>query len=157
MCKGSVKVKSDLFFDLVVGPEGIKQNKETIAWKSGRMSLAIKRLVFFSEIFPKKYQNEFLQELFPKKSITVIEDGVDSDEVDTKDQLLWSDTYLILAEQKFDEIFSEVYEEKFIDHIFEKNESLITKIDFKSAIAGDMDEKAKCPWLFSPSAIREIF
>ena len=25
MCKGSVKVKSDLFFDLVVGPEGIYQ------------------------------------------------------------------------------------------------------------------------------------
>ena len=81
MCKGSVGVKADLFFDLVVGPEGMKQNKETIAWKSGRMSLAIKRLVFFSEIFPKKYQNEFLQELFPKKSITTVpDDSSSSDE-----------------------------------------------------------------------------
>jgi hypothetical protein len=86
MCKGSVKVKSDLFFDLVVGLEGIKQNKDTIAWKSGRMSHAIKRLVFFSEIFPKKYQNEFLQELFPKKSITVTEDGPNSDNEDTQNK-----------------------------------------------------------------------
>ena len=48
------------------------------------MSLAIKRLVFFSEIFPKKYQYEFLEELFPKKSITVLEDATDSDELLTQ-------------------------------------------------------------------------
>ena len=70
---------------------------------------------------------------------------------------MWSDPYLILAEEKFDQIFKEVYEEKIMDFIFEKNESLITKDDFRSALAGDMDEKAKANWLFSPNVIRKIF
>lgn len=28
MCKGSTKAKADIFFDLVVGPEGVKQGKD---------------------------------------------------------------------------------------------------------------------------------
>ena len=64
---------------------------------------------------------------------------------------------MILAEDKFDQIFKEIYEEGIMDHIFEKNESIITKDDFRSALAGDMDEKAKCNWIFSPSVIRKKF
>ena len=55
MCKGTQKEKADILFDLVLGPEGVKQAKDTIAWKSGRMVSAFKKLIFFSEIFPKKY------------------------------------------------------------------------------------------------------
>ena len=148
-----MKVKADLFFDLIVGPEGARQQKDTIAWKSGRMQTAVNRIIFFSEIFPKKYQSEFVNELFPKKGITVKDDS----EEESEEQKMWSDPYLILAEEKFDQIFKEVYEEKIMDFIFEKNESLITKDDFRSALAGDMDEKAKANWLFSPNVIRKIF
>jgi len=55
MCKGTNKEKADIFFDLALGPEGVKQEKDSVAWKSGRMTSAFKKLIFFSEIFPKKY------------------------------------------------------------------------------------------------------
>jgi hypothetical protein len=153
MCKGKMNVKAELFFNLIVGPEGARQGKDTIAWKSSRMLQAVKRLIFFSEIFPKKYQSEFLNELFPKKGIAVQDDSDD----ETPEAMLWSDPYLILAEEKFDQIFKDIYEEQIMDHIFEKNESLITLDDFRSALAGDMDEKAKCNWLFSPIQSRPYF
>jgi len=54
-------------------------------------------------------------------------------------------------------LFLELYEEKFIDNIFMTNEALITREDFKTAVAGDMDEDAKCSWLFSPTRVREVF
>jgi hypothetical protein len=95
MCKGSVSVKSDIFFDIIVGPEGAKQKKDLIAWKSGRMSLAIKRLIFFSEIFPKKYQSEFLNELFPVRGGITVQENSDDE---NPDSIQWSDGYLILAE-----------------------------------------------------------
>ena len=77
---------------------------------------------------------------------------------DTKrKRFYWTDTYLIIAEENFDRIFKEIYEEKFIDNIFMTNESVITKQDFKTAIAGDVDEDPKCDWLFSPSRVRDIF
>ena len=63
MCKGTVKEKAEFLFDIALGPEGVKQEKESIAWKSGRMVSAFKKLIFYSEIFPKKYQSEFYQEL----------------------------------------------------------------------------------------------
>lgn len=108
-------------------------------------------MIFFSEIFPKKYQSEFINELFPKKSIALKEESDDDETIE------WSDPYLMIAEEKFDQIFKDIYEEKIMDHIFEKNESLITKKDFRTALAGDMDEKAKANWIFSPHAIRKIF
>ena len=55
LCKGSTREKAELFFDLIVGYEGIKIGRDSITWKSSRMMLAIKKLLFFSEIFPKKF------------------------------------------------------------------------------------------------------
>ena len=41
-----------------------KENREPqIIWSSTRMKLAFKKFIFFAEIFPKKYQNQFLGEL----------------------------------------------------------------------------------------------
>jgi len=59
MCKGSIKEKADIMFDIALGPEAVKQEKNSIAWKSGRMVSAFKKLIFYSEVFPKKYQDEF--------------------------------------------------------------------------------------------------
>ena len=34
-----------------------------MSWKSGRIIKVFKQLIYFSEIFPKKYQGEFISEL----------------------------------------------------------------------------------------------
>lgn len=66
MCKGTVRHKAGVMFDLVLGPEKVKDNDDlsTISWKSSRLVRVFKQLIWYSEIFPKKYQNEFLEELF---------------------------------------------------------------------------------------------
>lgn len=62
MCKGRIKDKAINLFHTIAGPEN-KSDDETISWRSGRMVNAFKKLLFFSEIFPKKYQTEFVKEL----------------------------------------------------------------------------------------------
>ena len=63
MCKGTVRYKAGIMFDIAIGPEKVKDTGATISWKSSRLIRAFKQLIFYSEIFPKKYQNEFLDEL----------------------------------------------------------------------------------------------
>ena len=69
MCKGTLKDKSEVLFDVILGPEGKKQNRETIGWNNSRMKKAFKKLIFFAEIFPKKYQHEFMEEFLNYRSI----------------------------------------------------------------------------------------
>ena len=75
----------------------------------------------------------------------------------SSEEFLWSDAYLIIAEENFDRIFSEIYECELIDHIFDKSEIKLTKEDFVTAVAGDFNDSAKCDWLFSPVKLRNIF
>ena len=74
MCKGSLRDKAAYLFDLLLGPEKArserkereknpKNAKTFLSFKGGRIQQAFKRLIFFSEIFPKKYQNEFVKDL----------------------------------------------------------------------------------------------
>ena len=63
---------------------------------------------------------------------------------------------MIIVEENFEEIFKHLYEHEFTDNIFSPNESMITKDDFITAIVGDMDELAKCNWIFSPLKLRNI-
>jgi hypothetical protein len=67
MCKGSVKEKANYFYHLI---QGDKQS-DYLACNSRRMKLAISKMVFFSEVLPKKYQSQFLKELLThqKKNI----------------------------------------------------------------------------------------
>ena len=60
-----------------------------------------------------------------------------------------------MLEENFDEYFREIYESEFIDSIFLTHESMVTKEDFISAIAGDLDEEPRCAWLFKPSQVRQ--
>ena len=53
-----------------------------------------------------------------------------------------------MAEEHFTDIFKDIYEEEFIDHIFLERESLIGKEDFVISVAGDLQEDARCEWLF---------
>jgi len=71
MCKGTVKEKAPLFFEVIVGPENVKQGDTDVSWTSGRMKAAFKKLFFFSEIFPKKYQTEFVAELLEKHRASI--------------------------------------------------------------------------------------
>jgi hypothetical protein len=54
MCKGTVKEKALFLFDIIVGPKSIEQN-DSIACSSSRMKKAFKMMLFFSEVFPKKF------------------------------------------------------------------------------------------------------
>ena len=58
---------------------------------------------------------------------------------------------MIYLEQNFEKIFKDIYEQEFVDQIFMEHEAIISKDDFKTAIAGDLDEDAKCDWIFCPS------
>jgi len=51
--------------------------------------------------------------------------------------ITWSDAYLNQAEQKFDLIIKEIYEDEFIDKIFEDYVTVITKAKFIRAISSD--------------------
>ena len=63
MCKGSIRRKAENLFELaanqVAGQNDIT-GEEVIAFNSGRLIKAFKHIVFFSEIFPKKYFNQFV-------------------------------------------------------------------------------------------------
>ena len=65
MCKGTVKEKAYYLYDLIIGASQNKDEDEPeqVACTSGRMKSAFKKMIFFSEIFPKKYQSQFLKEL----------------------------------------------------------------------------------------------
>ena len=64
---------------------------------------------------------------------------------------------MIYIEKNFDKIFKNIYEQEFVDQIFMAHEAIISKDDFKTALAGDLDEAAKCDWIFSPEQIRNVF
>lgn len=63
MCRDSSKVKGHLFMDTVIGRTGRALGRDTISINDMRLKRAIKLLLFFSEIFPKKFECEFRKEL----------------------------------------------------------------------------------------------
>ena len=84
MCKGTAKEKAAIFYDIVVGLEGKKLEKDAIPWNSKRLVESFKKLLFFSEIFPKKYQNEFMTELMDiqAKNIKIKKSGANKHKED---------------------------------------------------------------------------
>jgi len=57
MCKGSVKEKANILFDTIIGLEKVRAGDASVSWRSGKMTNAFKKFMFFSEIFPQKYYN----------------------------------------------------------------------------------------------------
>lgn len=180
MCKGKHKTKAEHLFDIILGPEKMHQGEKRVAWRSGRIHKVFKMLIFLSEIFPKKYQTEFLDELsmmdnrynsirkpntrdstldkplnrgstisvpHSRRTSTIDHEdlefkkaeklGPESIKAYQRNKFFWSDTYLIVAEERFDDIFEKIYEDEFIDKIFSGRETLIDKDDFVEAIAGN--------------------
>ena len=190
MCQGSLDEKAAIFFDIIVGIEGLEIEKNAISWQNKRLVAGMKKMLFYAEIFPKKYQPDFVDDLMKiqHKNISVKKSRANKDGSNLdfnyrahmgsqpgtanrgqtrskpvsmlearKNQIYWSDEYIILAEDQFEEAFKEVYEESIIDFIFPTHESMVTKEDFVSAIAGENGEKPMIDWLFTTSRLRTLF
>lgn len=146
MCNGNIKEKAGVFFDTIIGQEGKRNNVETISWRQSRLVTGFKKLIFFSEIFPKKFFNDFANELLLLNNISSSHRSskFNSDQVEPtpycgssrrnksgatpmskQESILWTDEYLILVEENFNDIIKEIYEEKFVDFIFLTHESLV--------------------------------
>ena len=64
MAVGERKDKADIVFDMIMGPavarEGyVKSENDSISWVSPRFINIIRKLIYFSEVFPKKYLTYF--------------------------------------------------------------------------------------------------
>lgn len=69
LCKGTTEEKASVLFDTVIGMEKVKrqmidcEEDQLISWNHRRLVSCFKMLIFISEIMPKKYQSEFIDEL----------------------------------------------------------------------------------------------
>ena len=109
-----------------------------ISYNHPRLKKCFKTLIWFSEIFPKKYQNEFIDDIIAnrnkkrcEKSKTQVLMTPKSALNARRERILWSDYYLIKAEEDFDQIFEDIYEEQFVDKLFPEHEALISMEFFK--------------------------
>ena len=55
MCRGGIREKANILFDIVLGPAKIFQGEKEVSWRSGRIIRVFKMIIYLSEIFPKKY------------------------------------------------------------------------------------------------------
>ena len=68
MCKGNLRKKAETLFEIASG--SIDDGDDcVIAFNSERLTKAFKNIIFFSEIFPKKYQNEFINDINDKLNV----------------------------------------------------------------------------------------
>lgn len=61
-CKGTIESKAQILFETIIGPNGLKAEKNIVSCRSKRMTKAFKFLVYFSDVFPKKYWKEFMSD-----------------------------------------------------------------------------------------------
>ena len=50
-CRGSSDEKTQILFDTIIGPNGLKLDKEQVSWRNSRMLKAFRYLVYFSDVF----------------------------------------------------------------------------------------------------------
>jgi hypothetical protein len=62
MCSGSYECKAQILFNIGAGMIDTVEGAE-ISYCHPRLKRMFKLLFWFSEVFPKKYQNEFLDDL----------------------------------------------------------------------------------------------
>lgn len=60
-CRGSSVEKTQILFDAILGPNGIKIEKGQVSWRNTRMFKAFRHLVYFSDVFPVKYWKKFME------------------------------------------------------------------------------------------------
>lgn len=142
MCRDSVRVKSMLFLDTVIGHDGLILGRDTITINSSRLRRAVQWLLFFSEIFPKKYYSNFAKEI-----------GDDLTEMDP----YWSFEYVSAADEFLQNHFDEMYMGVFLSKFFGDMECTFTRKEFMKKTCGHTFRKSKLDWLFNPSQLRSRF
>lgn len=121
MCRGKFHDKAEILFNMGAGMIDTDEDME-ISYNHPRLKRLFKTLIWLSEIFPKKYQNEFIDDIIARnhnpnkvaeapKAHNKVVDAMD----ERRQKLLWSDAYLIKAEEDFDKIFNHVYHDHFVD------------------------------------------
>ena len=63
MSRGTIKEKTNLFFDLVHNKQNRIEGNESIKINDHRLMRAIKEILYFSEIFPKQFHSHFRREM----------------------------------------------------------------------------------------------
>lgn len=69
MCPGEPKEKADYMFNMLLGYHHLETTEQAntcnslVTWKEPRVRVAIYKLIYFAEIFPKQYYKHFLDKL----------------------------------------------------------------------------------------------
>ena len=180
MCTGADRCKAKLLFKIALTP-GSNPLCDTVGCGSKRLKFIFKMLVFFSELFPQKYRHEFMpqdgvlcssssfkidQDPSPKK-VPYVTRTSNPMPITHKQQMfqnfLWTDAYLILAEENFDKIVDKLFRKQVVDAIYPEYESTVNSAAFVNAICGGVDSSSgyrtgpKCDWIFNPERIRGKF
>ena len=66
LCPGDEVDKADVLFDIMMGGglmletyDYNKRDKDKITWKNPRLIYTVRTLIYFSEVYPKKYVKAF--------------------------------------------------------------------------------------------------
>lgn len=147
MAVGEIADKADLVFDMMYGPKTSDKNfkksdHDKISWLSSRFIFIIRKIIYFSEIFPKKYLAYFGQKPEKLHGISKRQSNRTNptERVEGKQNLYtqireqpesWRtatrEPYIDQMESKFDELFRDVFEDKFVDSIFPQYKSTISR------------------------------
>ena len=114
VCRGSVEDKAGELFDLIT--KGTKKKEPMVTWAHPRFLKAMKLLVTFSEVMPKKYI------LMAKKNGNINfkddkKDKLNKSHVGVQD---WDENYLNDLEETFSPVFDIIFDQ-LIDRIFKNN------------------------------------
>ena len=125
MCPGHPRDKAAIMFDMVYGKTdpcitSHDLDHLKIGWKNPRLYKVVQQLFYFSQIFPKEYQN-----YFNSTNPNSISPRVSARSSDT-----WCDDYLTKCKKTFPLIFDQIYEEEFVENTFENYRNLITRENF---------------------------
>ena len=112
--------------------------RDVISINNARLRRAMQLLTFYSEIFPIKYQDEFINEL------GTIEDN----------DPYWSKEYVIAADEFLRNHFDEMYMGVFLSKLFGDHECTFTRKDFLKKASGNAFKKAQLNWLFNTRVLR---
>ena len=119
MCRGDTRLKAEYLYDLIMLHN---RKKNHLNWSNLRLRDALKMLVYFSEVLPKKYINEVHH--FKGIQIQYTPRGLLSSrtqDIVSEQGEEWEMQNVKILESSFDDIIEQVYEKLFIDRIWGKN------------------------------------
>ena len=139
ICRGETRRKAEHLYDLIMLKN---RNKDYIFWNNQRLKEALKMLIYFSEVLPKKYINEVMHfrgmviSMSPKGRIATESHRIMNTE--QKDEQ-WQEDNVKILESSFNDIIDQIYDELFIDRMYGKNlKSSITKNEFLDCLGGSL-------------------